>query len=70
MNWIKCVDQLPPPGTDCYIWPRPDFGLPVHEGFFDYDLQWKCHEYEKLYGIVAHKIHVTHWMKIPDGPTE
>lgn len=66
MNWIKCTDQLPTPGTDCLIFPRPDFGLPVHEGLYDYDKQWKCHDND----VVAYKIEVTHWMPIPDDPKD
>lgn len=71
-SWVKCEDRLPEEDTTVYIWPRPDFGVPVYTGqYLKYSKKgcgWYTEIYDSQNGIETLKIQVTHWMPIPTAP--
>lgn len=68
-QWIKCSERLPEEFADILVCTEDS---QVHEGYYfvyaDNTPVWKVYCYSKLYANDAGI--VTHWMPIPEPPTE
>lgn len=73
-GWISCSERMPDSDEFVQIWPLPDFGVELHVGQYDKfnkkGAGWYAQVYEANYGIEWHPINVTHWMPLPNPPTE
>lgn len=74
MEWIKCSERVPEDDDFVYIWPRPEFGTELHVGqfckFHKKGASWYAQVNEQNYGIEWYPITVTHWMPLPEPPTD
>lgn len=67
-GWISVEDKLPESCSEVYIWPRPDFGLDCHSGYYyKHNNEWKAQSMQ-CFGVEDHKVNVTHWMPLPEPP--
>ncbi|AXF66100.1 DUF551 domain-containing protein [Leclercia sp. W17] len=74
MEWIKCSEEMPPPEEAVLILRNGDVYLgirqweyPSHEDAFDAFLYWDDFHND---GQGWEDDEVTHWLPIPDNPTE
>jgi hypothetical protein len=64
MKWIACKDRMPKDGEDVIFLA---FGVDILVGFFSESMQeWCIHYANETY---PRKNQVTHWMPLPELPT-
>jgi len=69
VDWIKCIDIMPPHGEEVLIWDDGDFLLGESTGnvnIYNHGIFWT---YDKNEGFSV-KSYVNHWQPLPAPPQD